>query len=287
MNAGAGETLAIEAEHSVPLTTVSFSGNRYVALADIGLPQRVPFMVHGNGRLYLSVVHAVAEQLSGGPVAKLEAYGYTERGRGSIDIPTLRLGAVTFDVPDAVPVFDFTDAPDAPVQGMLGTKFLTAARAAVDFSSDSMLLGVAQSDGPRKALLARGHRDVPLRVAGDGRVTIDAYFPAIDRTLPITPSTVANALTLHAPLFAGRVEMQASGADRSPSGTSPVVLTSEAVAFEIAGIGCRAAPAFEDLAEYENVLVERLGSYGMLGFDWMKEHDAVIDYANLVLYFRP
>jgi hypothetical protein len=30
-----------------------------------------------------------------------------------------------------------------------------------------------------------------------------------------------------------------------------------------------------------------LESYGILGYDWMKQHEAVLDYANLVLYFKP
>ena len=279
-------TPALEAEHSVPLTTVSFSGNRYVALADLGLPQRVPLMVHGNGRVYLSVVHAVAEQINGGPVPKLEEYGYTDRGKGSIDIGTLRLGGAVFDGVADVPVFDFSDAPDGPVQGMLGTRFLIAARAAVDFASDSLLLGVRLDAVPSQILIRRGYVPVPMQAAGDGRVTIDVRFPAIDRVLPITPSTVANALTLHAPLFAGSIEMVSSTTDQSPSGTSPEVFTSDGVAFEIAGVDCRADASLQDLAEYGKVPESELGSYGMLGFDWMKDHEAVIDYANLVLSFR-
>lgn len=285
---GDGST-SIDAEHVVPLTTVVFSGHRYVASADLGLPRPVPLMVHGNARVYLSLVHAVAERLLGGPVSKLEEYGYSPRGKGQIDVSSLRLGGALFEDIPAVPVFDFTDAPDeldAPVRGMLGTRFLTSARAAVDFTSDSLLLGVARSDGP-EGRLAPGYRHVPIRVGVDGRVTIDARFPAIDRVVPITPSTVANALTLHAPLFAGNVAMTPSARDRSPSGTSPEVFKSERVEFEIAGTPCRAEASFEDLAEYGNVAADDLASYGMLGYDWMREHRAVIDYANLVLSFEP
>jgi len=36
-----------------------------------------------------------------------------------------------------------------------------------------------------------------------------------------------------------------------------------------------------------NVPEETLESFGMLGFDWMKEHQAVLDYANRRLYFKP
>ena len=287
MNAGADGTHAIEADHSVPLATVSFAGHRYVAMADLGLPRPVPLMVHGNGRVYLSLVHAVAEQLVGGPLPKLEDYGYTQRGKGSIDVPALRLGDAVFAGVAAVPVFDFSDAPDDPVQGMLGTTFLIAARAAVDFTSDALLLGVRLDPVPNPALIRRGYLHVPMQVADDGRMTIEAYFPALDRTLSITPSTVADALTLHAPLFAGRIEMAPSSTDHSPSGTSPDVFASDGVAFSIAGIDCHAGASLQDLAEYGNVPESSLRSYGMLGFDWMREHGAVIDYANRVLYFRP
>ena len=278
---------AIAAEHVVPLTTVTFSGHRYVVAAEVGVGRPVPLMVHGNARVYLSLVHGVAEPLAGGPVPKLEDYGYSARGKGSIDIPRLQLADAVFDAIRDVPVFDFTDADDAPVQGMLGTRFLTSARAAVDFTTDTLLLGVAASDRTGDALTTRGYRSVPMRIAADGRVTIDVRFPAIDRVIPITPSTVANALTLHAPLFAGTVAMVASDRDHSPSGTNPHVFTSDGVGFEIAGVACRADASFEDLAEYGNVAEAELGSYGMLGFDWMRERGAVIDYANLVLHFKP
>ncbi len=277
----------LASEHAIPLETVTFSGHRYVATADLGMARPVPLMVHGNARVFLSLVHAVAEKMTGGPVHKLEAYGYSARGKGRVDVPRLRLGDAVFDDIRDVPVFDFTDATDDPVQGMLGTKFLTSAHAAVDFTSDRLLLGVAMSHGPDARLIGRGWRTVPIRVASDGRVTIEAFFPAIDRVLRITPSTVANALTLHAPLFAGRLVMEPSGADRSPSGTSPAVFSASGVAFEIGGIECRANASLEDLAEYGAVVDEALESHGMLGFDWMREHGAVIDYANRVLYFQP
>ena len=44
---------------------------------------------------------------------------------------------------------------------------------------------------------------------------------------------------------------------------------------------------FEDLAEYAKVPEGELESDGMLGFDWMKRHRAILDYANRTLYFLP
>jgi hypothetical protein len=276
----------IAAEHTVHLDTVEFEGHRYVAAGDLGLGRPVPLMVHGNARVYLSLVHAVAEQLLGQPVPKLEDYGYTTRGRGSIDVPQMRLGDAAFDGLDDVPVFDFSDAPDAPVQGMLGTRFLMSAHAAVDFSSDSLLLGVTATEEPDPGLLARGFRVVPTVDLPDGRMTLDVVFPALGRAVPITLSTVANALTLHRPLLEGMVAMRAAGLDHSPSGTTPDVFTSEGVAFEVAGAAFETTASLQDLAEYANVAEAELQAYGMLGFDWMHARRAVLDFANRRCYFR-
>ena len=276
----------IAAEHAIHLDTVEFEGHRYVASTDLGLGRSVPLMVHGNARVYLSLAHAVAEELNGGPLAKVEDYGYTARGKSSMDVPGLRLGGATFEGRRDVPVFDFTDEPNAPVQGMLGTRFLTSARAAVDFASDTLLLGVASSDEPDPGLLAPGARAVPTFALPDGRMTIDVVFPAIARAIPITLSTVAGALMLHRPLFQGSVPMRPAGRDHSPSGTSPAVFASERVAFEVEGTAFEAPATFQDLAEYGSVEESQLTTFGMLGFDWMRAHGALLDYANRRLYFR-
>ena len=276
----------IAAEHAVHLDTVEFEGHRYVAAADLGLARPVPLMVHGNARVFLSLVHSVAEELAGGPLAKVEDYGYTARGKASIDVPALRLDGATFDGLRDVPVFDFTDEPNAPVLGMLGTRFLTDARAAVDFASDTLLLGVSASVEADPALLADGYRSVPTVSLPDGRMTIEVFFPAIDRAIPITLSTVADALMLHGPVFEGRIPMRPAGLDHSPSGTSPAMFTSDRVAFEIGGRAFAAPASFQDLAEYGKVEASELATFGMLGFDWMRAHGALLDYANRRLCFR-
>ena len=243
-------------------------------------------MVHGNARVYLSLVHSVAEELNGGPLAKVDEYGYTPRGKASIDVPALRLGSATFEGIRAVPVFDFTDRAKAPVQGMLGTRFLTGARAAVDFTSSTLLLGVAPSGEPDAGLLARGYRAVPTVALPDGRMTIDVFFPAIERAIPITLSTVADAVMLHRPLFDGAVPMRPAGLDHSPSRTSPAVFSSSRVAFEVEGSAFEAPATLQDLAEYGSVEESELTTFGMLGFDWMRANGAVLDYANRRLYVR-
>jgi hypothetical protein len=242
-------------------------------------------MVHGNARVSLALVHEVAEQLVGAPVPKLDDYGYSARGRGSIGVPALRLDGAIFGPFEGVPVFDFGDTPDAPIRGMLGTRFLTSSRAAVDFASDSLLLGVAASDEPDPTMLTRGYRAVRTVALADGRMTIDLFFPSIERAIPITLSTVANALALHRPVFAGRVALRPAGLDRSPSGTSPEAFTSERVAFVIEGTAFETAASFQDFAEYGNVGESDLQTFGTLGFDWMLAHRALLDYANRYVYF--
>ena len=282
-----GEATALPARQSVPLETVVFSGHRYVARVDIGSVAQVPLMIHGNSRMYLSVTHAVGEKLLGGAVPKTEDYGYSSRGKGVIPVKAIRIGGRTYPGWPEVPVFDFSEG-DTPVQGMLGTPFLAAARAAVDFSRDRLLLGVSVKREPDRALLAQGYRTIPFTIGPGARATLEARFPAIGRTLPITPSTVSSALTLHLPLFAGKVPMtKEPSPDRSPNGTTPDEYTSGSVAFEIAGVPMHSPASFEDFAEYGKVPEGDLVTYGMLGYDWMKEHRAVLDYANRRLYFRP
>lgn len=279
---------ALEGEVIVPLSTVLFSGHRYVAHADLGLEKPVRLMVHGNARMFLSLTHAVAEKVHGSPVAKVEDYGYSSKGKGLIDVPVMRLGGMRFENLSEVPVFDFTKEGNDPVEGMLGVAFLTSARAAVDFSNDALILGVARSAAADKRLLGEGYRSVPMKITKRHRVTIDAYFPSIGRVIPITPSTVSTALTLHQPLFAGKVPMRKAGSpDRSPSGTRPDEFVSGSVPFEVAGARIESPAAFEDLAEYANVPEGDLESFGMLGFDWMAQHRAILDYENRTLYFRP
>jgi hypothetical protein len=170
---------------------------------------------------------------------------------------------------------------------MIGVRFLLAARAAVDFRSDRLLLGVTRQPQPDRVLLANKYRWVPITSHPGGRTTVKVFFPALGHALPITPSTVANALTLHLPLFASKIPIIKTKPDRSPNGTTPETFRSDAVTFEIGGARMSAPASLEDMAEYGKVQERDLETYGMLGFDWMKAHRAVLDYANLRLYFMP
>jgi len=284
---GAAEPL-VRGRHTIPLTTVTFSGHRYVADVDLGLAKPVPLMIHGNAGVFLTLTHEAAEKLTGGPVKKVEDYGYSGKGRGLITVAAMRVGDSTFADLRDIPVFDYSDSAGAPVQGMLGVRFLLANDAAVDFSRDVLVLGVTRAGNPNKALLLNGYRVTPLRMNGRDRPTIDVWFACLNSALPITPSTVAEALTLHHPFFAGRIPMtRAPSPDRSPRGTTPEVFLADSVRFRVEGVSFVCPASFGDIAEYGAVRETDLESAGYLGFDWMKEHAAVIDYANRNLYFKP
>jgi hypothetical protein len=271
----------------VPLAVVEFSGHRYIVRADIGPAHGVPLMVHGNASMYLALTHRAGAKVHGGPVPRIADYGYSSRGKGEIRVDSVWIGGDLFRGQPDVPVFDFTEDGDTLVQGMLGVPFV-GARAAVDFMHDQLLLGVSNGAEPDSALLRAGYRWTGFSVSPDGRTTLDARFLAIRRTLPITPSTVSNSLTLHLSPFKGKIPMRkAPSPDRSPSGTTPDEFASDSVAFEVAGVRMTSAATFEDFAEYGKVAERSLKSYGMLGFDWMKQHQAVLDYSNQRLYFKP
>jgi hypothetical protein len=280
---------ASSGKESVRLRTVVFSGHRYVADADLGLGKPVPLMIHGNARMFLMVTHEIGERLNGGPVPKVADYGYSDKGKGVIRVPRLRFGRREIRDLREVPVFDYLPEGHGPAQGMLGVPFLLAERAAVDFSRDRMILGVPASALPSRALLNRGYRYVAMTSDPSGKMVIQAYFPALGRTLSITPSTVSSALTLHRPPFAGKVPMtrDTTDTDHSPSGTNPELFHADHVSFEIAGTRFTAPASLEEFAEYAHVPEPELGSLGLLGYDWMKDHGAILDYANRLLYFRP
>lgn len=282
----ASSTSSLPARRVVPLTTVTFSGHRYVARADFGRGVEVPLMIHGNSRMFLSLTHRAGEALNGRPIAKVEEYGYSSSGKGILHVARMRLGGERFTRIPPVPVFDFTEEGDTIVQGMVGVPFLVSARAAVDFSGDLLLLGVARSAQPDRALLAGGYRCVPISIASGERVTLAVRFPVLGRLVRLTPSTVSTALTLHAPLFAGKIPMtRMATPDRSPKGTTPDEYSTERIDFEIDGVPMHGPATFEDIAEYGRVPEGELESFGYLGYDWMKEHRAILDYANRRLYF--
>lgn len=283
------EPRSIAESPAVPLTRVTFSGHRYVVAADLDVGHPVPLMVHGNSGLFLSLTHEIGEQVAGAPVSKVEDYGYSSRGKGFISVPTLGLGEGRYTNLRKVPVFDFSEERGTPVQGMVGVPFLTTARAVVDFSKGTLAQGAPVTPEPDAGLLRAGYVCVPMTPGPDGKVTIPVYFPALGVAVAITPSTVSTALSLHRPLFDGKTSMARDSVpnDLSPRGTTPAVFVSDAIDYEIAGRKLRSAATFQDWAEYAQVAEKDLKSFGMLGFDWMDEHRAVLDYANLRLYFVP
>jgi hypothetical protein len=47
--------------------------------------------------MYLSLTHEVGEALNGGPVRKVEDYGYSTRGKGVIRVHGIRIGPGRLD----------------------------------------------------------------------------------------------------------------------------------------------------------------------------------------------
>ncbi|HEU4723796.1 MAG TPA: hypothetical protein VFU59_00720 [Candidatus Eisenbacteria bacterium] len=280
---------SLAGETTVPLTTIEFAGHRYVADAELDAGGRARLMIHGNASMFLMLTHEIGERVNGGPVPKQADYGYSAKGKGSVRVGGLRLaGRSIADIPE-VPVFDYVAEGASPAQGMLGVPFLARERAAVDFARDVMILGVRTGARPDRGLLDRGYRSVAMIPDATGKLFVEAYFPSLGRTIPLTPSTVSSALTLHRPPFVGRLPMlrDTTDTDHSPSRTHPALYRSERVAFSIGGAAFESPASLEDFAEYANRPETDLESLGYLGYDWMKAHAAVIDYANRVLYFRP
>lgn len=275
----------------VKLLPIVFGGNRYVVKADFGLENRVPLMVHGNARFYLMITHEIAEQLNGGkPVEKIRDYGYSDKGMGRINVDKFQIGDRTFTQVENVPVFDWPEEEGKAAQGMLGIDFLKKEKVRIDFVREQMEIGVAVHDEPDKTLLDQGYSYTKFFVE-NSEGYMNVYFDALKKELPITVGTVADSYSLDAVTFQDKIELESTDSkSHSPSGTTPqVYLNAAPVKFKIANQSFeipRGKAELYSFAEYENVKQAELFPFGIFGRDWMKENNAIVDYANNILYFK-
>ncbi len=275
-----------QTKNVVKMHPVVFNGNRYVVMADFGLKEKVPLMVHSNATFYIMINHEVAEKLNQGkPLKKISDFGYSEKGMGIINVEEFKIGNDSFTA-NNVSVFDLNE--EQTVQGMIGTKFLKEERVRVNFLNEELEIGIEVNNTPDKTLVNQGYKFVKFIIDKNDEIYTEVYFEALKKEIPINISTVAEGLQLHVNLFKEKLKMKKlTGVSNSPYGTSTDVFKSEnPVRFELNGIALSCDAIFEDYAEYNEVDESELATYGALGRDWMKENNAIIDFANQILYFK-
>jgi|WetSurMetagenome_2_1015567.scaffolds.fasta_scaffold96328_2 hypothetical protein len=275
----------------VKLTPVVFGGNRYVVEADFGLENKVPLMVHGNARLYLMITHDIAEQLNdGNPIEKIRDYGYSDKGMGRINVEKFQVGDRTFTNTENVSVFDWPKEEGKAAQGMLGIYFLKKENVRIDFVNEQLEIGVELNEMPDKKLLDQGYSYTRISVE-NGEGYMNVYFDAFNKEIPITVGTVSDEYSLDLVTFQNGIELEITDSKgHSPSGTTPEIYTNTApIKYRIANQSFEIPSKKTELysfAEYENVKQSELFPFGIFGRDWMKENNAIIDYANNILYFK-
>lgn len=134
-------------EESVPLRMVIDSGPRLVVETQVdGGP--VTMLVHGNAGFTVMLTHDALARINGTRVAKESDFGLahdlslSDLGRGSTVLGSLAVGSSQLD---QVPCEVF-QLPTVNWEGMLGTRWLAATGAVVDFGR--MRLGFTPPPGP-------------------------------------------------------------------------------------------------------------------------------------------
>jgi hypothetical protein len=275
----------------VKLHPVVFGGNRYVVDADFGLSPKVPMMVHGNARFYLMLTHEIAEQLNNGPISKIKDYGYSDKGMGRINIKEFRIGDRIFANISGAPVFDWPKEEGKAAQGMLGIDFLKKENVRIDFAKEQMEIGVKQSNQPEKSLLDSGYLFTRFFIE-NGEGYMNVYFDELHKEVPITVGTVSDEYSLDFVTFEKAATLEKTEEKgHSPNDTRPqIYINSSPIRYKVAGQSFEIAPRkaeIYNMADYENVKQTELFPFGIFGRDWMKENNAIIDYANQILYIKP
>jgi hypothetical protein len=285
------EGIVQEKETKVKLVPVVFGGNRYVVNADFGLEENVPLMVHGNANLYLMITHDIAEKLNdGNPIEKIRDYGYSDRGMGRVDVGKFQIGNKTFSNVNNVAVFDWPEKEGKAAQGMIGIKFLEIENVKIDFVKEQMAIGVGLTEQPDQKLMDQGYVYTRFFIE-NGEGYMNVYFDDFNKEIPVTVGTVSDAYCLDVVMFRDAIEVEETDSkSHSPDATTPQIFTNaDRIKYRIANqpfeIPCGKAELYS-FAEYENISQSQLFPFGIFGRDWMKENNAIIDYANKILYFK-
>jgi hypothetical protein len=276
---------------TVKLLPIVFGGNRYVVEADFGLENKVPLMVHGNASFYLMITHEVAEQLNHGqPIEKLRDFGYSRKGMGKISVGKLQIAERVFTQIENVRVFDWPETEGKAAQGMLGIDFLKQEKVRIDFVREQMEIGAPLKAEPDQTLLDQGYAYTEFFVE-NSEGYMQVYFDALKKELPMTVGTVSDSYSLDAVTFQEKIQLDRTDSkNHSPSGSEPqIYLNAVPIKYRIANQSFEIPGGKAELysfAEYEHVKQAELFPFGIFGRDWMKEHKAIVDYANKFLYFK-
>ena len=139
--------------------------------------------------------------------------------------------------------------------------------------------------GPKKTYLPiEGY---PFKLFMERLCFEDGFYRSLLKTSWKKPQKIIEPLMY----FQNMIEIEATDSkNHSPSGTTPEVYNNTSVIkYKIANqsfeIPLKKAELYS-FAEYENVKQSKLFPFGIFGRDWMKENQAIIDYANNILYFK-
>jgi hypothetical protein len=275
----------------VKMKQIVFAGNRYVVEADFGLAKKVPLMVHGNTSMYLMLTHDIAEKLNyGKPIEKTRDYGYSEKGSGRINVKKFQIGGKTFHNIMDVSVFDWPEDVGKAAQGMIGVTFFKNEKVKIDFLNEQMEIGVSYTGKPDKSLLDKGYIATKIFIEND-EAYINVFFEALNKEIPITIGTVADELSLDYVTFKDAIKIKkVDGKVHSPDDTSPEIYANVTpIKYKISNQSFKIPhqkSSIYSFAQYEDISQLELPAYGIFGRDWMKENNAIIDYANQILYFK-
>ena len=248
-------------------------------------------MIHSNAGMYIQLAPDRAEELGVTNWVENGEYGITEPGkvghRYKAVIKQIQMGNLTYSDID---VDIFSKPKGAEHIGMLGLPWITENRIVIDFGTNAVAIqpNKHQQDSIENRLAGGNYVVVPMEKDGD------LYFAEVsvnEVKARFTVSTVAE-------LFVDSVFAVRSGVEfgpvvgtfGGPSGMTGNVYQSAAdFKISLGGFEVGTGAIIDDQYKYidekrpENE-AESIG--GTLGAEFLMEHNAVVDFGNLKLYFE-